>query len=66
MCVAWGVNVAGLERPNIVLPLLRSLGVDPQCLRVTRSGYPQHPLMLPSSCTMQPFTPEAIQEAMTP
>lgn len=65
ICVAWGANVAGLERPQIVLPMLRRHPEKPlQCLRITRSGYPQHPLMLASSCTLQPFTAEAIQEAM--
>jgi hypothetical protein len=64
VCVAWGANVAGLERPTIVLPMLRSLGVQLQCLRITRSGYPQHPLMLPSSCRLMPFDVAAIQAAM--
>jgi len=64
VCVAWGSKVAGLERPQIVLPMLRSLGVEPQCLRITRSGHPQHPLMLLSNCRLQPFTPRAIEDAM--
>lgn len=37
---------------------------QPKCLRITRSGYPQHPLMLPSSCRLQPFDLTAIEEAM--
>lgn len=64
VCLAWGANVAGLERPQVVLPSLHRMGIEPKCLRITRSGYPQHPLMLPSSCRLQPFTSEAIQEAM--
>lgn len=55
VCVAWGANAAGLARPGEVLTLLRGLGVNVQCLQITRSGYPQHPLMLPSNCTLQPF-----------
>lgn len=55
VCLAWGANVGGLERPVIVLQQLRALGVKPQCLRITRGGYPQHPLMLPSSCRLMPF-----------
>lgn len=55
VCVAWGANAAGLARPGEVLVLLRGLGVNVQCLQITRSGYPQHPLMLPSNCTLQPF-----------
>ncbi len=64
VCLAWGANVAGLERPKIVLPKLRRLGVKLQCLRITRSGYPQHPLMLPSSCRLMPFDSDTIQAAM--
>lgn len=64
ICVAWGANVAGLERPQIVLPLLRATGKPIQCLRITRSGYPQHPLMLASSCRLMPFDSAAIQSAM--
>lgn len=64
VCLAWGANVAGLERPQIVLPMLRRLGVKLQCLRITRSGYPQHPLMLPSSCRLMPFDSDTIQVAM--
>jgi hypothetical protein len=57
VCLAWGANVAGLERPAIVLKLLRDLGVSRRlmCLRVTRGGYPQHPLMLPASCRLSPY-----------
>lgn len=55
VCVAWGANVAGLSRPGEVLTLLRQMGVKVKCLRITRSGYPQHPLMLPSDCTLQLF-----------
>jgi hypothetical protein len=60
VCVAWGSNVAGLERPQIVLPLIRRQGVEPMCLRLTRGGYPQHPLMLPSNCRLMPFSAQAI------
>lgn len=63
-CLAWGANAAGLERPQIVLPLIRAQGVEPLCLRITRSGHPQHPLMLPSSCRLMPFTADAVQAAM--
>lgn len=66
VCLAWGSNVAGLERPQIVLPMLRKLGAHLHCLRITRSGYPQHPLMLPSSCRLIPFNEEAVEEAMHP
>lgn len=64
VCVAWGANVDGLERPQIVLPLLRRVGTPIMCLEITRSGYPSHPLMLPSASRLMPFTPEAIEYAM--
>jgi hypothetical protein len=64
VCLAWGANAADLERPQIVLPMLRRLGVELQCLRITRSGHPQHPLMLPSECRLQPFTIAAIERAI--
>lgn len=60
VCVAWGASAAGLERPGIVLQQLRALGVNRRlfCLRITRGGYPQHPLMLPSSCSLMPYSTE--------
>lgn len=65
VCVAWGANVAGLKRPDVVLPLLRRVGMPITCLSITRSGYPGHPLFLPSSCTLHDFSIDAIQEAMS-
>lgn len=64
VCVAWGANAAGLERPQVVLPMIRRAGRQPLCLAITRSGYPQHPLMLPSDCRLHPFDAEAIRAAM--
>lgn len=56
ICVAWGTNAAGLARPGEVLLLLQQYGAKPlQCLAVTRGGHPGHPLMLASSCRLQPF-----------
>lgn len=64
VCLAWGANAAGLERPQVVLPLLRRAGATLLCLQVTRSGYPQHPLYLPSETRLRPFSIGAIEEAM--
>jgi hypothetical protein len=64
VCVAWGANVAGLERPQIVLPMIRQVMTTVFCLGITRSGYPAHPLMLPSSRRLQPFAPGEIETAM--
>jgi hypothetical protein len=46
------------------MPILFGVGAEPMCLRITRSGFPQHPLMLPADCRLQPFTMEAIGAAM--
>lgn len=67
VCVAWGAigqRNAAEARVQQVMPLIRAAGHEPQCLRITRSGYPQHPLMLPSSCRLQPYHLGAIQQAM--
>jgi hypothetical protein len=68
ICVAWGAigeRNAADARMQAVMPRLRIAARNPvQCLRVTRSGYPQHPLYLPSECRLQPFDESAIQEAM--
>jgi len=45
--LAWGVHAAKLDRPGEVLGLLRRMGVEPHCLRLTASGHPEHPLRLP-------------------
>jgi hypothetical protein len=65
VCLAYGAHPAADARAQVVLPLLRELGVQLQCLRVTRSGYPAHPLYLPAACRLMPFTDEAIEAAMT-
>jgi hypothetical protein len=64
VCLAYGANVEGLERPQIVLPLLRRTGVKLVCLQITRSGYPQHPVRLAGSCQLKPFDEAAIEEAI--
>lgn len=65
VCLAWGSHAAGLERPGIVLQQLRELGVSRRlfCLRITRGGYPQHPLMLPSHLRLMHFDEEAVRAA---
>lgn len=64
VCVAWGAVGPNLSRPAEVLTLVHGMCRTIQCLRITRSGYPQHPLYLPSDCTLQPFTIQAIDDAM--
>jgi len=52
---AWGANARGLARPTEVLSLLRRRLLKPKALSLTAGGIPAHPLMLPYSCTLQPF-----------
>lgn len=56
ICVAWGANAKGLSRPAEVMRLLRLHATVPiQCLGLTASGHPQHPLMLPADRRLMPF-----------
>jgi hypothetical protein len=58
VCVAWGAigeNNAAERRVQVVMPIIRAAGHAPQCLRVTRGGFPQHPLYLPSDCKLTPL-----------
>lgn len=64
VCVAWGAQNDAQPRVQIVMPLLRSTGLEPYCLAITRSGFPAHPVRLPNSSRMHPFSLEAIQAAM--
>ena len=48
--LARGVHAARLHRPGEVLGLLREMGVEPCCLRLTAGGHPEHPLRLPLGC----------------
>jgi hypothetical protein len=56
--LAWGVHAAKFERPCEVMELLRRIGVEPHCLRLTASGHPEHPLRLPLGCGLVGFEPE--------
>ena len=67
VCVAWGANAespAVEARINALMPALFRQHVQLQCLHITRSGHPGHPLMLRNNCTLRPFTLDAIQTAM--
>lgn len=64
VCLAYGAGAAELERPQIVLPMLSRIHTELHCLRITRSGYPEHPARLPNSCSLMPFNCAAIERAM--
>ena len=65
VCVAWGTAGAETRRPAHVLNLLRDLGADPQYLRLTTTGHPEHPLYLPGDLRLKPLTLQAIDDAMS-
>jgi hypothetical protein len=68
ICLAWGANAAAEaadRRVQQVVPLLRAAGKPLQCLRITASGHPQHPLMLRSDCRLHPFSLQSIDDAMS-
>ena len=53
---AWGANAAG-ERADVVVRMLRELGVGLNYLRLTKDGVPEHPLYLPASLKPTPWAP---------
>jgi hypothetical protein len=55
VALAWGANARGMIRPDIVLRMVREAGVTPMALRRLADGVPEHPLMLPYTCTLQPL-----------
>ena len=64
ICVAWGAHPEADARAEGVLRMLFRINVEPRCLRITRSGYPQHPLMLPAACRLTPYTLDAVYDAL--
>lgn len=68
VCLAWGAHAGhpmAVARVQQVLPLIRSMRGDSlQCLHITASGHPAHPLMLPATCRLQPFTLQAVADAI--
>lgn len=67
VCVAWGANASHprvVARVQEVMPILTWQHHQPLCLHITATGHPSHPLMLPRTCALKPFTLQAIEEAM--
>lgn len=62
--VAWGAQLDAQPRVQMVMPLICATGLEPYCLAITRSGFPGHPVRLPKSSRMRPFSLEAISAAM--
>lgn len=63
VCVGWGASPAVDDRSQVVLPILRAAGHEPQCLHITRSGYPGHPLYLAKKKRLRPYDAAAIEAA---
>lgn len=53
---AWGANARGLSRPKQVEALLLDEALPLRALRLLADGIPEHPLMLPYTCTPVPYT----------
>jgi len=52
---AWGVHGDHRNQDCVVLEWLAALGVQLQCLGVTRAGHPRHPLYLPYTTELIPY-----------
>ncbi|MDR3639534.1 MAG: DUF1643 domain-containing protein [Isosphaeraceae bacterium] len=59
---AWGNHGVHQDRGETVLQILRSLGVTPFCLRLTRLGEPSHPLYLPYDLAAVPMALDAVAQ----
>lgn len=47
----WGANARGLSRPAEVTRMLQAWGFRTMALRLLADGTPEHPLMLPYTCS---------------
>lgn len=58
---AWGAHGSLRGRSATVSRRLARVGARPQCLGVTSTGEPRHPLYLPRNAALAPYeTPEAV------
>ena len=52
---AWGTNGGIHSHDILVLEWLRKLGASPYALRVTKDGFPSHPLYIPYKQGLYPY-----------
>lgn len=52
---AWGTGGEHLGRGAEVLDMLRTAGIEPHCLRLTKGGHPEHPLYIPAATRAVPI-----------
>ncbi|MFC5498167.1 DUF1643 domain-containing protein [Caenimonas terrae] len=53
---AWGANARRMGRPSELLEMIKAAGLRPHALNINADGTPAHPLMLPYSCGLVPYT----------
>lgn len=54
---AWGTHGVFQNRHQNILKLFLEVGIPLHCLRITKKGFPEHPLFLPGKLEPIPFTP---------
>lgn len=67
VCLAWGVHGSHRDRDRAVLDILWHRQPHPApsiwCLGTTKGGHPKHPLYLPKSTEMVPYTLSAAMKS---
>ncbi len=53
---AWGTHGLYQNRHQNILKIFQNAGIALSCLRITKGGFPAHPLYLPGNLTAIPYT----------
>ena len=53
--VGWGAFPRAHDRATWLMSELKSMGVTPWCLGVTKHGHPRHPLYIPAAQPLVPY-----------
>jgi hypothetical protein len=54
--VCWGAHASYCDRDREVIAILRSIGVKPKCLGLTKHGKPRHPLLMRNDTAVVAFS----------